>query len=403
MTQDIFNNVLSMLILHTLQKAGSSPTYQFLYMQAIREYMQNKPEWPRKLIDPFLKVLENISGRSIEDPEAKDSQELAVKAFQQVTSSANDKCILLPREVTWITSARKKSELKAIGYWGQPLEYLGTLIEISLEASSFFDAQVSPTIPTDRKHLRTVMWFLHSRACLVATEILCLLEHGYADGAHSRWRTLYEMATIASFITNPSIKGSGNDIAERYLRYQSVDDLKVIRTIGSNKKAIDELQSKVDDLCKPERFGRSFRRRNGWASDAFGDPDNPKFDASFDQIESKSGYCDKDLTKKARYKMASITIHAGAVGDSNCLGSIPDRSDIKVVGASPFGLEIPMVYTASDLTSITRHSMDVNPTWQGNAIIALMRVLTNSISSECIKSEKCLSIDLNRLKSDYQV
>ncbi len=348
-------------------------------------------EWPRIIIDPFLDVLENASD-SIKDPSEKDVQKLALDAFMEITPKFKKSKILLPREVSEITGTRKKRELKAIAYWETPLGYLETIIELALEAQSFFDAKVGPNIPDDQRYLRTTMWFLHSRACLIATEILSLSENGYADGAHARWRTLYEMATIASFIINPNVKGHGNDIAERYYLYRIVEDLRIFEAIGGKKETIEKLRSKVDGL--KNRFGRSFARKNGWASDAFNDPDNPKFNGNFSEIERRAEYAVKDPIKKVLYKMASITLHSGAVGDINSLGSMPNLYRAKVIGASPFGLTIPMYYTASDLTSITRYSMDIYPKWQGNAILALMYIFTNSIGAECKKSEDILNKDL---------
>jgi len=72
---------------------------------------------------------------------------------------------------------------------------------------------------------------------------------------------------------------------------------------------------------------------------------------------------------------------------------MPNLKGTKLVGASPFGLSTPMFYAASDLIYITRISMDISPSWQGNAIIALMNVLKNTIGAECKKSEDILNQD----------
>ena len=353
----------------------------------------NMQEWPRKIIDPFLLVLEKRKDIFIMNPVEKVAQKLALDAFVEIGPTLKKSKILLPREVSEITGTRKKRELKAIAYYETPLGHIETIIELALEAQSFFDTKVGQNIPDDLKYLRTTMWYLHSRACLVSTEILCLLENGYADGAHARWRTLYEMATIASFITNPNVKGYGTNNAERYYLYKNIENLRICKVIGSKKETLAKLESKVEGL--QQRFGRSFSKKNGWASYALNDSDNPKFRCNFSDIELLSGYADKDPIKKLLYKMASITLHSGAVGDFNSLGSMPNLKGAKVVGASPFGLSTPMFYAASDLTSITRYSMDISPTWQGNAIISLMHVLTNTIGAECKKSENTLDEDLS--------
>jgi|GEM_PF-2777556 len=259
--------------------------------------VHNIQEWPRKIIDPLFQVLEKRKDVFAEDPFIKEAQKLSLDAFVQISPKITKSVVLLPREVSSITGIRKKQELKAIAYFGTPLGHYETIIELALEAQSFFDAQMGPKIPDDLKYLRTALWYLHGRACLVSTEILCLLENGYADGAHARWRTLYEMATIASFITNPTLKGHGEDIAERYYLYKNVIDLKTLKAIGSKRDIIDELESKVEAL--KERFGRSYVRKNGWASHALNDPDNPKFNRSFSEIERHSAYVDIDPIKKS--------------------------------------------------------------------------------------------------------
>jgi hypothetical protein len=222
---------------------------------------QNMQEWPRKIIDPFLKVLERRKDISIMNPMEKGAQKLALDAFVEIGPTLNKSKILLPRDVSDITGTRKKRELKAIAYYETPLEHIETIIELALEAQSFFDIKISQNVPDDLKYLRTTMWYLHSRACLVSTEILCLLENGYADGAHARWRTLYEMATIASFITNPDVKGHGTDIAERYYLYKNVENLRICKIIESKKETLAKLESEVEGL--QQRFGRSFSKKNG--------------------------------------------------------------------------------------------------------------------------------------------
>jgi hypothetical protein len=142
----------------------------------------------------------------------------------------------------------------------------------------------------------------------------------------ARWRTLYEITTTAAFITNLKVKGNGNEISERYWKYQFVVGLNVTEMV---KKAhlppapsVEEIRRKnsyVDDLCK--QFGRSFKGRNGWVADAFNAKDNPEFDMGFEGIENKAN---RPKRKRLLYKMASLSIHAGAAGDFSRLGAVPN-------------------------------------------------------------------------------
>ena len=47
---------------------------------------------------------------------------------------------------------------------------------------------------------------LHKKGCITATEILALLRVGLADGALSRWRSLYEIEVIAGFIASQALR-----------------------------------------------------------------------------------------------------------------------------------------------------------------------------------------------------
>jgi hypothetical protein len=62
---------------------------------------------------------------------------------------------------------------------------------------------------------------LQARACLTASEILCLLRSGYPFEAHARWRTMHELAVVAGLIAR-----SGREIAERYLLHQGAQETK---------------------------------------------------------------------------------------------------------------------------------------------------------------------------------
>jgi hypothetical protein len=56
---------------------------------------------------------------------------------------------------------------------------------------------------------------LHSRACLVASEVRALLASGHPFGAQARWRTLHELGVVA-FI----LRMSDKEVAERYLLHE---------------------------------------------------------------------------------------------------------------------------------------------------------------------------------------
>lgn len=83
---------------------------------------------------------------------------------------------------------------------------------------------------------------LHIRACQVSREVLALMRAGYADGAFSRWRALYEMAASAQFIAE-----HGEGTAKRVLNHKIVDDYNEAREGREHSEALGFEQMKDDE------------------------------------------------------------------------------------------------------------------------------------------------------------
>jgi len=116
--------------------------------------------------------------------------------------------------------------------WKLPLEGLRMLLTMSRELGDSVNQEIrqSPDA-SSRRHLIEVLTRSHARACQIVEEIVCLLEGGFSDGAMARWRTLHEVAVVASFVA-----AHGEDLAERYVLHQAVE----------SKRASDDYQS-----CQP--------------------------------------------------------------------------------------------------------------------------------------------------------
>src|SRR5205085_1323322 len=116
-----------------------------------------------------------------------------------------------------ISEFRKRLERR----WGEPLDQLRMLLTVSRE---WFEGrhkrEISQTAHKDEE-FREIIARLLARACQVTDEIICLLENGFADGAMARWRTLHEIAVVATIISQ-----YGESIAERYLAHQAVESKK---------------------------------------------------------------------------------------------------------------------------------------------------------------------------------
>ena len=84
--------------------------------------------------------------------------------------------------------------------WGKALGKLRLLLTISREwgASRYDNRRAKRN--SKSPHLEKVLLRMHVRACQITSEIIVLLENGFADGAMARWRTLHEVTTVAAVI-----------------------------------------------------------------------------------------------------------------------------------------------------------------------------------------------------------
>jgi hypothetical protein len=94
--------------------------------------------------------------------------------------------------------------------WREGFDLLQMLVVIGEESGSDFNTEFRPKAVEQRNLVFEAVCGLHARAVLVAREILCLLEGGFADGALARWRSLHEIAVVSAFLSERD-----NELAER--------------------------------------------------------------------------------------------------------------------------------------------------------------------------------------------
>jgi len=276
-----------------------------------------------------------------------------------------------------------ESDIKAI--WGRSLDLLDLQVELSREAGNISANRVVdiPTLEAIRR--------IYGRGCHLATEICHLLRGGYADGAEARWRTLYELEVISKFICI-----AGDDTAERYLSYPSVEmeifyksakqyfeRLNRELTLDEEKEyqnAKDRLfseEEKVKSLCK--RFGPCFKKDNGWAACAI-----RKKKPQFSYIEALTGYS----KSRVLYKEANFPIHGGPMAASFRKG-LPHMGYI-LVGPSRYGLKDVIGRTAISLESLTRDLITQFNDETIRAIYDFQYVLTEEITEAAKDAEMTL-------------
>lgn len=175
---------------------------------------------------------------------------------------------------------------------------------------------------------------LQARGCQVASEVLVLLKHGFADGAFARWRTLHEIAVVCLFL-----KKYGIEAAKRYVASDVVESYKIAikamacrQAMGHDyptQKEFDSLKRKVEDA--KSKYGDDIFEQYGWASPYIG-----RRRVFFSDIEK-----DVDLDHfRMDYGVASSNVHAGVKGITFKL-SLLGNSDIILSGPSNAGFVEP--------------------------------------------------------------
>jgi Family of unknown function (DUF5677) len=230
--------------------------------------------------------------------------------------------------------------------WSVGFDSLRMLIELSRDVGADFQRRVRRSRSNRDLHLKDALTRLHVRSIQVASETMVLMENGYADGAMARWRTLHEIACVATLISD-----GGELIAERYLAHEIVEARKAYLQfqrccVQLGYKPISKTDgARIERGYKAviERFGQDFGTDYGWASGCVGNS-RP----TFTQIEEIAGRA----VMRSHYKMASQNVHASAKGIAYRLGSLNGKYAV-IAGASNVGFVEPGQNLAITLLQMT--------------------------------------------------
>ena len=268
---------------------------------------------------------------------------------------------------------RSQFESRHYSLWEKPLDFLELFVLIARQVGSEFNSESRE----DGKRLGDAKFEaltrLHARACQVSSEILVLLHAGFADGAHARWRTLHEIAIVASFLRKNS-----QDLAERYLQHEIIQQYKLacqhqsywerIRAEPLSQEEFENLKSMRDQLVV--EFGDSFKNDYGWASSVVGSK-SPTLSsiAKLTNLDHMSPY----------YKMASDNIHANSHGASFRLGSSLHPNRLLLAGPSNMGLADPGHSTAISLNLVTASLVTTSPDFACIVVLKILKRLVDDI------------------------
>jgi hypothetical protein len=273
--------------------------------------------------------------------------------------------------------------------WGKALGKLRMLLAIVREWAQGVYERRRRANGGRLSHLDDVILRLHVRACQVTSEIIVLLENGYADGAMARWRTLHEITVVAAVIAK-----FGEELAERYVYYQIVESLSAVKAYERNHKDLgfkppskkQAAKVRKDHAKVLQRFGKKFGEEYGWAAHHLKATDKER--VTFARLEGEAG----DAMMRSPYKMASYNVHASPKGVYFKLGNLKG-SPVLLAGASNAGLIEPAQNAAVSLAEITLLIIGDSPVFDDIVTGKIVARLEAEIPPEFGKADRKLRRD----------
>lgn len=191
--------------------------------------------------------------------------------------------------------------------WKPGMDLLKMFLVMSQEFGSEYNNRARAQAVKDFNYKFEAIVGLHARAIRVSNEILALLREGFPDGALSRWRTLHELAVIATFLA-----GQDKEVAKRFIAHRGIVSCKALRQYQEYLPRSNMTPLEPGDLDLAERqrealiqeFGKEFGEDMGWA---------------YPIIPKRRGITLYDFEKatgldhwRPRFRWASDDIHASA-------------------------------------------------------------------------------------------
>ena len=275
--------------------------------------------------------------------------------------------------------------------WQAGFDLLRMLIEISREQGIDFDRRARRSRSMKHAHLNAALTHLHARALQIASEIMVLMESGFADGAMARWRTLHEVTCVAMVL-----KDGGNNLALRYLEHDAVECKKGLGQYQQCYSALGFPPFSARDTKKIERtyaaaiakYGKDFGGDYGWVAAHIG-----VARPNFSQIEAAAGRA----MMRTYYKMASHNVHAGTKGITSRLSTF-EGGFTAIAGASNIGFAEPGQNLGLSLLHFTTLLLPRRWTLDSIALLMAMNELNDRVGPALIRSQKRIALDERKIR-----
>lgn len=279
--------------------------------------------------DTLLKVLQD----NIENSQTEEEQKKILEKFDELNIEELFKDFLndisgetflnikkaMYEDVMYFRTSEQEFLARQEQKWCSAFVASEAMYIMTLNAAEDYSEYVSNLDENEVKEkiwTHTVLCHIHGRTLQEFLEIITLMKNGFADCAYARWRSMYELTIIASFILE-----QGEKVAKAF--YESADS----------------------------------EDRYDWAksSDVF---KNYKKHITFNDIQRK---CDlnSDVWQQ-QYVLANQVVHASAQGTFKRLGNMGTQNVIPV-GRSNYGITTAAEHSAISLSQMTAMYFSVFP------------------------------------------
>jgi hypothetical protein len=192
-----------------------------------------------------------------------------------------------------------------------------------------------------------VLCELHAQALTIAEEIVTLIGHGLPGGAAARWRTLYELTTIATFIARSpnrvAERYQGSHIVEQQLRINRGDSDYLLRKRGYSGLERERRRLVGEEFTRlVEKYGPEYGHPYGWAAERL-----KLKRVTFANIETRVG----DRGRRYSYVTASQHIHGVRLSSMQTLAHRPDTEAVfEQAPQDSYLVQIDTIWTLQNLT-----------------------------------------------------
>jgi Family of unknown function (DUF5677) len=278
--------------------------------------------------------------------------------------------------------------------WCKAFDLLELMWMVSEEVGRTLNEKYRPQAALHKDYLFEALTYLHARSLLVTREVMCLMHGGFADGAMSRWRTLHELATTASFLQK-----HGVEVAHRYLAshffntYRAAVQLEIYAERANLEPfaahEIAEMKRHCDAYAI--RFGEEMRNDYGWAASVL----NVR-KPTFAMIEKDVGLDHW----RPRYKWASQHTHGPHRPAHALLGVAETEQQVLLVGPSNSGMVDPIHMTAITLAIVSSALFSTRPSVDHIVAAQVLSDLSGEVGPLAVELERKSYAEATAQKSE---